>query len=159
MTEQCFRLCTCFPLMFRLLQSQFKLKSKHDANCYVCWGKIAHNTDHYSSTFQFTVLSAVGWFSIFACVAGEFCRNACPWSKDSHKTVLLRVGLACTQFSCPHLPWYSGIVGRDVLSRLSCVFGLPCDFRFSIMLSYFVVRQYCSTRKTCIIPQRGIKWI
>lgn len=123
-------------------------------------GKLfAHNTDQYDSAFQFTVPSAVGWISSFACVASELCRNVCPWSKDTHKTVVLRVGVACTHFSCHRLPQYRGIIGRDVLSRLSCVFGLHWDFRFPILLSYFVVKLHWSTRKACIIPQRGIKWI
>lgn len=67
--------------------------------------------------------------------------------------LLLCVAVACTLFSFSPLSWYSGIIGREVPSRLWWVFettflvfssllGLHRDLRFSVLLSYFIVRLY-----------------
>lgn len=148
MTEQMGGLYSCFPLIFRLLQSQFKWKSEHIATVVCVERKLLSSWWCFQEWGE-SVPLCLQW------VLWECHGLGQGKAMELYFCVLV---LPHAAFILPH-PGPREITGREVLSRLRWVFEinyfssvqlleLHWDLRFSILLSYLPVRLCWFIRKT-----------
>lgn len=115
MTEQIVGLCSCFPHIFRLLQSQFKWKSEHVATAVCVERKLLCSWWCFQEWGE-SVPLCLQW------VLWECHGLGQGTATELYFCVLV---LPHAAFILPH-PGHRDITGREVLSRLMWVFEINC---------------------------------
>lgn len=115
MTEQIVGLCSCFPHIFRLLQSQFKWKSEHVATALCVERKLLCSWWCFQEWGE-SVPLCLQW------VLWECHGLGQGTATELYFCVLV---LPHAAFILPH-PGHRDITGREVLSRLMWVFEINC---------------------------------